>query len=1093
MPALSQELSQPLGCIDLTHILKPLTDYLSDHATPLFQPAPKTGWEGRLYVLTDKIIEKLLSDDAWVKSLQAEGSLFSNCKSAACIATKHKSEMVSVSQKKHIVALEKVIEEKLRASLQGQGQNFMGQPATHYFAELRKLNERSKVEIDSPITAPFPDTRLVKDCPANQAMARVPYHTLDMHTEIPQALIRQVKTVVQRKLTDDGYDADEIEERVNNIDGNSGHLKEFLKVLYEEAYGRIRRTYACSVLGNLLDKLPVGSPARQYIQRVSDVNELLQGTLPGSSLAASELIIEFPKPEGKGVMSFNLLTELARADSLRKLPYWVTFNELLSEVSMKGRVVTTMGQHFKLNGKVESERMNSVFEFNVGKLEHLANRLAKAIENGTELPGDAHIVNVLRVAVLYYLVFREVLPAEKLTPEESEVVTNYRKLSAAVKESVARKKGLDFVLTRIVGMLNQPTLLEKNKVITKHFKDLLKSRKLDSPHTDYKKTLYLVIDYAVIDINGIERDEPIVSPPSGYANSYLKFLKITRHPQPLNQVLLQEELRFTESLRYLTLPDKDKSSWPRMMQRDLNRRVLGVLFTPKDNRMLYLAEPFRNFTQLVISYDRKRLNSTTTKPDFQSEFRVSLAQLIYVILVYGVLKAVVRLEQTLFPDTPFAQRTLLLMLSLFSATQQFDPDQENGARGKYVEDDFTHHAHKAIEHLIKQHLPTKSQGFRLLDTASWDNTVMRFPAEAKEQIIGFARTHIQKELNANYRFPNIVTGLAAGLDTVWRLNFEPSLKKVACLSVTSRACDKLSTPGPEDRKVLFGEVHRFSYEARESQAGVGREGEGEGKVTHWYRHLPIQAFCDDMSVSDSFKNPSVLFNLVKQLYLEDYRDILIITKVPFQQRIRMTTEEDSTYTNVEILQALLTEQMPGLRIYPLFTQKSFGIRLQGEKQPMFIPFDASHQKIEMEGEHSSLFRVASVLTFRVVGGRQAQDDKVHSGMMDYLFRLHHAIAPLQSVAMSVWVQAGDQQACLQEVLRFFHAQAYESFIKQKVLEAKLEALENIIGEDSVGQQAEALTFPKPLKLGSVNYQLEEFKVNIVAVLRHLERQAELGR
>jgi hypothetical protein len=61
------------------------------------------------------------------------------------------------------------------------------------------------------------------------------------------------------------------------------------------------------------------------------------------------------------------------------------------------------------------------------------------------------------------------------------------------------------------------------------------------------------------------------------------------------------------------------------------------------------------------------------------------------------------------------------------------------------------------------------------------------------------------------------------------------------------------------------------------------------------------------------------------------------------------------------------------------------------------------------------------------------------------------------------------------------------------VEAKLEALENIIGEDSVEQQAEALTFPKPPKLGSVNYQPEVFKVNIVAVLRHLERQAELGR
>ncbi|MEN8221204.1 MAG: hypothetical protein ABFS56_33615 [Pseudomonadota bacterium] len=154
-----------------------------------------------------------------------------------------------------------------------------------------------------------------------------------------------------------------------------------------------------------------------------------------------------------------------------------------------------------------------------------------------------------------------------------------------------------------------------------------------------------------------------------------------------------------------------------------------------------------------------------------------------------------------------------------------------------------------------------------------------------------AKEFIKNELN-DYRATNIIGGLSSGLDSLWHLPDEPSLKKVALIAVTSRACDKTRQDSEiADRQVMYGDIHRFEHETQSDELGV---------VKHFYRHQPIEAFCDDMNVADSFKNPSVLFSNISQLYEEGYRDVIIVTKVPFTRRIRMTTDENTTYTTMPL-------------------------------------------------------------------------------------------------------------------------------------------------------------------------------------------------
>ncbi len=488
--------------------------------------------------------------------------------------------------------------------------------------------------------------------------------------------------------------------------------------------------------------------------------------------------------------------------------------------------------------------------------------------------------------------------------------------------------------------------------------------------------------------------------------------------------------------------------------------------------MLRISSAFDGLTNLIISYNRDLLHGITDSSGKSDPYLAGIAQLIHILLVYAVLKAVARMTNSEESEGNLplhADKTMMMILSLYAA--------ESHSKVEESPPPFTHDAHKAILHIIRQHIPVKSQGFKLKYPGEWKKLIQKSASSSagKDSISkDISESYIKTELN-DYRFWNIVTGLSSGLDALWQLPEEPAIRKIALLTLTSRPCDRLNRRSHGDRDVMFGDIHRFEYEL------------------NFYRHKPVQAFCDDMNTEDRFKNPSILFHTVRKLYEEGFRDVMIITKVPFTRRIRMTSYEDSVYTNPVILQKI-NDEMPDLRVYPLFTQKSFGIRLfQGKTQyPIFLPHDPANDISIEDSDKSSLFRAASVVTYRIVEGG-GSGEKLHSGINDYLFRCYPETMTIQSRAIAALTTPGKDQAALYEILRFIHANAYQKSAAPKgtssPLEAKLDPFDTIIGEKSVGEQAEVLQFPK-LQGSDGKYK---FKTNIIALLKHLENQSDLYR
>jgi len=1073
------------GKIDLNDLIRQITQHIREDFKNLLIER-----DGRIYVVTDEIIRRILENKGLTQQMRREGQLFSNMKDAYVISTLPKNEKVLESQMKQIGEMEELIYEALRSKLSGNAEYFFGQSAASYFDEFGALRKGWITDIHMPQIAAFPDAGLSKKYPGGIALMLVPRHTITINSAILDVLTDAIKKTMRTRLEEwDSEDIDEIFETVDKgLKDNVGHLSDLMRVLDRDTYGRIRRTYACVVLGRMADNLDDHSPAIPYIRRVSDFNELVQGALPESGLTGDDLVLEFPSPDGKGTTDFDLTTEFAYADALDKLPFWVTFDELLSETSVEDSVTTTMGQHLKMNGRVENRGFGSVYEYNIDKLKTMADTLRNAASGGERLPDENDIRKVLRIAVMYYVVFRGD------SAQKKNALTNYKEFKTHLPKLLDEKLGLEEILNRLFSRLHDKNILDNNRRIGQDLKKLLKSRRQDDLPAEKQKLWFMVSRNILTDKSEeMEKGEPVKPPPSkDHVTSYLRYLKISSHPGQDYDTLIKEPIRFTEWFRYLTLPDGNQRQ--RGMRRDMERQVLGVILIPRNNGMNYFSMPLQGLGRLVISYDRKQLYGMTGE-DFQSldkrdENLSALARLIYVLLSYGVLKAVARLEDDIKAnadeqapsDKPqsHGDKTMLMLLSLFSTTLPKVPGEREG---------FTHDAHKAVEHVIKQHMPTKSQGFMLKNSEWWDRSFLS--GKWKEDITerkNAAADYIRRELK-DHRFGNIMSGLSSGLDALWQLPEEPGIKKIALLSVTSRACDRLRKRSQDDRSVMFGDIHRFEHETADAE---------KGGYSHFYRHRPVQAFCDHMGAASRFRNPSLLFGTVRKLYEEGFRDVIIVTKVPFTRRIRMSTYDDSTYTNTLILRKL-HDAMPDIRIYPLFTQKSFGVRLSSKENiyPMFLPHDpANDGHIHEAPDNSSLIRVASVLTYRIVG-RDGSQNRIHSGITDYLFRCHQDLTAIQSRAVAAVTNPGKDQECLYEILRFLHSDAYQKSTKktgrEKALEAKLDAFETTIGDKSVGQQAEVLQFPKPSKNTWPDAKTYRFSVNILAMLKHLENQSDQYR
>jgi hypothetical protein len=142
-----------------------------------------------------------------------------------------------------------------------------------------------------------------------------------------------------------------------------------------------------------------------------------------------------------------------------------------------------------------------------------------------------------------------------------------------------------------------------------------------------------------------------------------------------------------------------------------------------------------------------------------------------------------------------------------------------------------------------------------------------------------------------------------------------------------------------------------------------------------------------------------------------------------------------------------------------------------------VPY--KNYKNEQTTSLSHLFRVASVITYRVV--QQNNEKRLHSGIIDYLYLHYPELAPSQSRALATLTQSSKEQKCLFEAIRFLHAYPYEASQGQQ-LNIKLDALENIIGDKSVGTQAEILRFPKPSKSEKANADIKWVRVNIIGML-----------
>ncbi len=387
------------GKTDLTHLIKAVIACIQADYNILLRER-----KGKIFAVTDLVIKQIFNDKKLTENLYQDGRLFSDTEYANIITTLSRSQIIREEQMKQITFLEDMIYENLRTLLK-EKENF-GQSASAFFNAVNGLTNK-KADTDTPQSSIFPDAKLLKTYPGTKSLLRIPHHTIQLNDNISDTLVKAVKSAVRIRL-EGGLPDDEIEDIIDitdkNLNNHIGRLNDLLNILDQNIYGRIRRTYSCCVLRRMAEEeLPVNSPVIPYVRRVDEFNELVQGTLPESGLTPDDLKLEFPAPDGAGVIELDLMNEFSRADAFDILPFWITFDELLSEITVKDSVASTMGQHFKMDGKVQNQGGSSVFEFNLNKIESMA----KYLKSDQGIKSRDSLIRILRIAVLYYVIFRD--------------------------------------------------------------------------------------------------------------------------------------------------------------------------------------------------------------------------------------------------------------------------------------------------------------------------------------------------------------------------------------------------------------------------------------------------------------------------------------------------------------------------------------------------------------------------------------------------------------------------------------------------------------------------------------------------------------
>jgi hypothetical protein len=333
---------------------------------------------------------------------------------------------------------------------------------------------------------------------------------------------------------------------------------------------------------------------------------------------------------------------------------------------------------------------------------------------------------------------------------------------------------------------------------------------------------------------------------------------------------------------------------------------------------------------------------------------------------------------------------------------------EGDSKNPSPSEKFIGHFSKTLCHILSEKHRSNSQGFRIRGTPSG-------------LTIRNGLSSLYSILPKKFRFNNV--------------QLSPELDNLAIIAVSTRDSD-VKKGGSRDRRkaCLFGEV-----------TGIRRQEDDTIQVGM------LKTFSENYSLQHLYTQPSILADIVSQLYNRGYRNFLYISQAPYMSTLHITQndEDEKLFFMSKDIIRILKGDREDIRIYPVFFDKYY---VHSPKQHLGESF-----YIQDTAQLTSLFADTSkqaAVFFNLFNGIKIEqgEKNFYNGVISYstLLNIYEGILDDQNIREGL-IYDGIMKDTLLHYLTIFHFSRYEA--RQKI-SLKLEPFDRIIGDDSVGGLSE---------------------------------------
>ncbi|WP_071516393.1 hypothetical protein [Geitlerinema sp. PCC 9228] len=413
--------------------------------------------------------------------------------------------------------------------------------------------------------------------------------------------------------------------------------------------------------------------------------------------------------------------------------------------------------------------------------------------------------------------------------------------------------------------------------------------------------------------------------------------------------------------------------------------AVPILIPPNSDSSRTTSKNHLAQTHLVVfPYNNRRLDANACTKSQQFIYRFAMSLLFYITL------------RVLLDEFDKIKKHLFIPMLRFHEGDEQNPSPS---------EEFMADLSKVTAHLLNQRYRSNSQGIRIRDINS-------------------------------FKLRNAFASLYSVLPQTFQL--QPSshrqdspLDKLALVVVSSLESDGLRSNRDRDLGIytLFGEAIGITNQQGDIQIKM------------------LRTFSQNYSKQELYREPSILGDVVQNLYKKGYRHILYIAQAPYSNNLNLTQvrEETQFYFMSPQLIAFLMRDFEDIYIYPIFFNKYYVRKSQGLHSTSYSLQDTRNLFNLVKDPSQQVVVFFNLFNGITVG---KSDERFYNGVMSYstLLNIYPEVLSDRSIREGL-IYNGSLKQDILRYLTLYHFFRLERTQKQPKL--KLDPYEHIIGDESL--------------------------------------------